>query len=176
MSQSIRARAAFLVFRSTLKNHNVEICLPVKFRLIPFSGFRGVVQISQPIRGRRAIFVFRSARQRQTSLRTLRSCFRSSFFKFRSAVSEEKSRIAPPIRGLTAILVFRLARKKTPQTWWRTLRSSFLSSVIEFHSGVLEEKSKMRKPYDEGRMPGRRTDYRQHMITKVNLSLWLRCT
>ena len=117
MSQSIRARAALLVFRSTLKItiliEDVEICLPVKFLLIPSSGSRGVVKISQPIRGRRAIFVFRSARQRQTSLRTLRSCFRSSFVKFRSAVSEEKSRIAPPIRGLTAILIFRSAPQKT---------------------------------------------------------------
>ena len=47
LSQS-EARAAILFFRSALKNTNlvedVEILLPVKFRWIPFSGFRGEVE------------------------------------------------------------------------------------------------------------------------------------
>ena len=42
---------------------------------------------------RAAILFFRSARKTQTWYRTLRSCFLSSFIEFRSAVSEEKSKI-----------------------------------------------------------------------------------
>ena len=42
---------------------------------------------------RAAILFFRSARKTQTWKRALRSCFLSSFVEFRSAVSEEKSKM-----------------------------------------------------------------------------------
>ena len=48
MSQPIRGQGGHLVFPIGPKNTNlvvdVEILLPVKFRLIPFSGFRGEVE------------------------------------------------------------------------------------------------------------------------------------
>ena len=47
MTQPIRGQGRHLVFLIGLKNTNlvedVEIFLPVKFHLIPFSGFRGEV-------------------------------------------------------------------------------------------------------------------------------------
>ena len=49
MSQPIRGQGGDLVFPIGPKNTNlvedVEILLPVKFRRIPFSGFRGKVEI-----------------------------------------------------------------------------------------------------------------------------------
>ena len=48
MSQPIRGQGGHLVFPIGPKNKNlvedVEIYLPVKFRQIPFSGFRGEVE------------------------------------------------------------------------------------------------------------------------------------
>ena len=48
MSQPIRRQGGYLVFPIGPKNTNlvedIEILLPVKFRLIPFSGFRGEVE------------------------------------------------------------------------------------------------------------------------------------
>ena len=48
MSQPIRGQGGHFVFPIGPKNTNlvegVEILLPVKFRLIPFSGFRGEVE------------------------------------------------------------------------------------------------------------------------------------
>ena len=43
----------------------------------------------------------------------LRSCFLLSFIKFRSAVSEEKSKMSQPIRGQGGLLVFRSGPKNT---------------------------------------------------------------
>ena len=43
----------------------------------------------------------------------LRSCFLSSFVEFRSAVSEEKSKMSPPIRGQGSHLVFPISPKNT---------------------------------------------------------------
>ena len=80
----------------------------------------------------------------------MRSCFLSSFVKFRSAVSEEKSKMSQPIRGQGGHLVF-FDRPEKTQTWWTTLRSCFLSSFVEFRSAVSEEKSKMSQPIkDQG--------------------------
>ena len=62
---------------------------------------------------RAAILFFRSARKTQTWKRTFRSCFLSSYIKFCSAVSEEKSKISQPIRRQGSHLVFRSARKNT---------------------------------------------------------------
>ena len=43
----------------------------------------------------------------------LRSCFLSSFIKFFSAVSEEKSKMSQPIRGKGGHLVFSIDPKNT---------------------------------------------------------------
>ena len=49
MSQPIKGKGSHLVFTIGLKNTNsvedVDILLPVKFHCIPFSGFRGEVEI-----------------------------------------------------------------------------------------------------------------------------------
>ena len=71
MSQPIRGQGGHFVFLIGPKNTNlvedVEILLPVKFRLIPFSGFRGEVEkcLSES-EARAAILFFRSARKTQT--------------------------------------------------------------------------------------------------------------
>ena len=62
---------------------------------------------------RAAILFFRSARKRQTWLRTLTSCFHPSFVEFLSAVSEEKSKMSQPIRGQGIHLVFPIGPKNT---------------------------------------------------------------
>ena len=56
---------------------------------------------------RAAIFVYLLAQKTQTRYRTLRSSFRSSFVEFRTAVSEEMSKLSQPIRGQGSILIFR---------------------------------------------------------------------
>ena len=153
--------------------------VPVKFRWIPFSGFRGEVeyvsanqklgrpscfsdrpekhklgrghqdlasyqvlfysvqQIQRRSRkclsrseARAAILFFRSAWKTQTSERTLRSCFLSSFVEFRAAVSEEKSKMSQPIRSQGGHLVFQKPEKH--KLGKSTLRSCFLSSFISF--------------------------------------------
>ena len=53
-----------------------------------------------------AILFFRLARKTQSRYRTLRSCFLSSFVKFRSAISEEKSKMSQPIRGQSEAILF----------------------------------------------------------------------
>ena len=60
---------------------------------------------------RAEILFFRSARKTQTWLRRLSSCFLSSFVEFRSAVSEEKSKMSQPIRGQGGHLVFPIGHK-----------------------------------------------------------------
>ena len=62
---------------------------------------------------RAAILFFRSARKTQTWKRILISCFLSSFVEFRSAVSEEKSKMSQPIRGQGGHLVFPIGPKNT---------------------------------------------------------------
>ena len=59
------------------------------------------------------IFVYWLARKTQTLWRMWRSCFLSSFIDFRSAVSEEKSKMSQLIRGQGGHLVFRSTPKNT---------------------------------------------------------------
>ena len=75
----------------------------------------------------------------------MRSCFLSSFVEFRSAVSEEKSKMSQPIRSQGGHLVFPIGPEKH-KLGRGTLRSYFLSSFVEFRSAVTEEKSKMSRP------------------------------
>ena len=62
---------------------------------------------------RAAILFFRLARNTQTWLRTLRSCFLLSFVEFQSAVSEEKSKMSQPIKVQGGHLVFPISPKNT---------------------------------------------------------------
>ena len=59
------------------------------------------------------IFVCWSARKTQTRKRIWRSCFLSRFVEFRSAVSEEKSKMSQPIRGQGGHLVSPIGPKNT---------------------------------------------------------------
>ena len=118
MSQPIRGQGGHLVFPIGPKNTNlvedVEILLPVKFCLIPFSGFRGEVEnVSANQRpGRPSCFSDRPEKHK-LGKRTLRSCFPSSFVEFLSAVSEEMSKMPQPIRGQGSHLVFPIGPKNT---------------------------------------------------------------
>ena len=124
---------------------DIEILLPVKFHKIPFSGFRGEVEIvsANQKSGRPSCFSDRPEKHKlgrghwylascQVSLNSVQRFQRRS----RKCFSQSEAR--------SAILFFRSARKT--QTWYRTLRSFFLSSFVEFRSVVSEEKSKMSQP------------------------------
>ena len=65
---------------------------------------------------------------------TLRSCFQSSFVEFRSAVSEEKSKMYRPIRGQGAILFLWSAQKhKLGRGRWDLASCQvLLNSVLQF--------------------------------------------
>ena len=62
MSQTIRGQGGHLVFPIGKKKTNlvedVEISLPVNFREIPFSGFRGEVENVSAVRGQGSHLVF----------------------------------------------------------------------------------------------------------------------
>ena len=62
---------------------------------------------------RAAILFFWSARKTQTWKRTSTTCFLSTYFEFRSAVSEKKSKMSQPIRGQGGHLVFPIRPKNT---------------------------------------------------------------
>ena len=112
------SQGGHLVFSICPKNINlvedVEILLPVKFHLIPFSSFRGEVKKSlSQSEARTAILFFWSAWKTQTWWRTLRSCFLSSFVECHSVVSEEKSKMSQPIISQGGHLVFPISLKNT---------------------------------------------------------------
>ena len=120
MSQPIRGQGGHLVFLIGPKNTNlvedVEILLPVKFRWIPFSGFRGEVQnVSANQRpGRPSCFSDRPEKHKLGRGRwDLASCQVSLNFvqrfqrRSRKCLSESEAR--------AAILFFQSARKT--QTW-----------------------------------------------------------
>ena len=118
MSQPIRGQGGHLVFTIGPKNTNlvegVEILLPVKFRWIPFSGFRGEVEnVSSNQRpGRPSCFSDRPEKHKLGRGHwDLASCQR--FVEFRSAVSEQKLKMSQPIRGQGGHLVFPIGPKNT---------------------------------------------------------------
>ena len=117
LSQS-EARAAILFFRSARKTNlveDIEILLPVKFRWIPFSGFRGEVEnVSANQRpGRPSCFSDRSKKHECVKgLWDFASC--PIYVVFRSAVLE-KSNMSQPIRGQGGHLGFPIGPKT--QTW-----------------------------------------------------------
>ena len=149
MSQPIRGQGGHFVFLISPKNTNlvegVEILLPIKFRWIPISGFRGEVEnVSANQRpGRPFSFSDRPQKHKlgrrrwdlascQVSLNSVQRLQRRSW----KCLSQSEAR--------AAILFFWSAQKT--QTWKRALRSCFLSSFAEFRSVVSEEKSKMSQP------------------------------
>ena len=149
MSHPIRGQGGHIVFSISPKNTNLveglEILLPIKFRWIPFSGFRGEVKnVSANQRpGRPFCFSDRPEKHKlgrrrwdlascQVSLNSVQRLQRRSW----KCLSQSEAR--------AAILFFWSARKT--QTWQRALRSCFLSSFVEFRSVVSEEKSKMSQP------------------------------
>ena len=118
MSQPIRGQGGHLVFPIGSKNTNLvegfKILLPVKFRWIPFSGFRGKVEnVSANQRpGRPSCFSDRPEKHKlgrgHWDLDSL-----SSFVEFRLAVSDERSKMSQPIRGQGGHLVFHIGPKNT---------------------------------------------------------------
>ena len=71
--------------------------------------------MSQPIRGQGGHLVFPIG-PKSTKLvedMTLRSCFLLCFVEFRSAVSEEKTKMSQPIRGQGSHHVFPTGQKNT---------------------------------------------------------------
>ena len=67
--------------------------------------------MSQRIRGRGGHNIFLIGTKTQTWERTLKSCFLSSVVEFRSAVSEEKSKMSQSIRDQSGHLVFPIGPK-----------------------------------------------------------------
>ena len=96
MPQPIRGQGGYLVFPIGPKKKNleedVEILHPVKFRWIPFSGFRGEVENVSANQRPGRTSCFSDWPEKKTWKRTLKSCFLSSFVEFLSVVSEENSK------------------------------------------------------------------------------------
>ena len=67
------------------------------------------------------------------------------FVEFRSAVSEEKSKMSQPIRGQGSHLVFRIGTKNTNLVEDVEILLP-VACFVEFRSAVSEEKSKMSQP------------------------------
>ena len=89
-------------------------CFLWSFCWIPFSSFRGEVEnVSANQRPGRPSCFSDPPKKHKTWLRTLWSCFLSSFVQFRSAVSEEKSKMSQPIRVQGGHLVFPISPKNT---------------------------------------------------------------
>ena len=116
MSQPIRHQKGHPVFPIGQKNTNlvddVEILLPVKFRWILFSRFRGEVEnVSANQRpGRPSCFSEQLEKQKLGRRRLDLASYQFSLF--RSAVSE-KSKMSQPIRGQGGHLVFTIRPKNT---------------------------------------------------------------
>ena len=136
------------VFPIGTKNTNlvedVEILLPVKFRWILLSGFRGEVEnVSANQRpGRPSCFSDRPEKHKLGRGRwDLASCQVSlnSVHQF-----QRRSRKCLSQSEAGAAILFFWSSRKT-QTWKMTLRSCFLSS-FELNSAVSEEKLKMSQP------------------------------
>ena len=156
-SQS-EARATILFFSNMLQKRKlvegIEIFLTVKFRLNSVQWFwREVENLSANHRpGGHLVFRIGPTNTLGRGVRTLRSCFLSSFVEFRSVVSVERSKMSQLIRDQDSRLVFPIVPKT--QTWYRRLRSCFLSRFVEFRSAVKEEKSKMFQPiWGSGGLP-----------------------
>ena len=100
-----------------MKNTNlvedVEILLPVKFRWIPFSFFRGEVEnVSANQRPGRPS-CFSDLHEKHKLGRGTEILLLSSFVEFRSAFSEEKSKMSQPIGDQGGHLVFAIGPKNT---------------------------------------------------------------
>ena len=149
MSQPIRGQGGHLVFTIHPKNTNliedVKILLPVKFRWIPFSDFRGEVE-NDWTNQRPGCSCFFSIGPKNTILVEdivilLPAKFRwIPFCGFRGEVENVSANQRPGRQSC----FFRSAGKT--QTKQRTSRLCFLLSFVRFCLAVIEEKSKMSKP------------------------------
>ena len=150
MSKPIRGQDGHLVFPIGPKNTNliedIEILLPVKFRWIPWSSFRGEVEyVSANQRpGRPSCFSDQPEKHKlgrgcwdlascQVSLNSVQPFQRSS----RKCLSQSEAR--------AVILFFRSAQKKTTNLI-EDIEIYFLSSFVEFRAAVSEEKTNMSQP------------------------------
>ena len=136
MSQPIRGQGSHLVFPISPKNTNlvegVEILLPVKFCWIPFSGFREEIEnVSANQRPERSSCF--SDRPEKHKLGRGRWDFASCqvSFEFRSAVSEEKSKMwkfTPDGRTDDRL---RTDGRTTDGALWQQLTRAFGSSELK---------------------------------------------
>ena len=69
--------------------------------------------MSQQIRGQGGYLVFPIGPKNTNLVEGIENCFLSKFVEFRSAVSEEKSKMSQPIRGRGGHLVFPIGPKYT---------------------------------------------------------------
>ena len=119
MSQPIRGQGGHLVFpigpKKTHLAEDIEILFPVKFCWIPFSCFRWEVEnvTANQRQGRPSCFSDRPEKHKLGRGRWDLSCFLSSFVEFRSAVSEEKSKMSQQIKDQGRHLVFPIGPKNT---------------------------------------------------------------
>ena len=118
MSQPIRGQGGHPFVPIGPKNtklvEDIDILLPVKFRWILFSGFRGEVEnVSTNQRtGRPSCFCDRPEKN-TNFVEDIEIIFLSSFVGFCSALSEEKSKMSQPIRGQSGHLVVPIGPKYT---------------------------------------------------------------
>ena len=118
MSQQIRGQGGHFVFPIGPKKHKLGrgrwdlASCQVSLNSVQRFQRRSRKCLSQS-ETRAAILFFRSARKTQTWLRAFISWFLSSFVEFRSAVSEEKSKMSRPIIGQGGHLVFPIGPKNT---------------------------------------------------------------
>ena len=128
MYQQIRNKGGHLVFLINPRNTNlvedIEILLPVKFPRIPFSGSRGEVEnvsVNQkpgghpdfPIDPKKTNFIEDTEILLPVKFRwNLWSSFKDEVVEFRSAVSEENSKMSQPIKGKGGHFVFPIGQKK----------------------------------------------------------------
>ena len=95
--------------KNTNLSEDIAILLPVNCRWIPFSSFKEEVENQRP--GRSSCFSDRPKKSNYDE--DVTSWFLSSFIVFRSAVSEEKSKMPQQIRGQADHLVFLILPRNT---------------------------------------------------------------
>ena len=117
MSKPIRSQGGHLFFRSSWKNTNlveeVEILLPIKFRWILFSGFRGEVEnvLANQRPGRPSCFSDRPEKHKLGRGRWDLAYYQVSLNSVQRFQRSQKC--LSQSEAMAAILFFRSARKKT---------------------------------------------------------------
>ena len=180
MSKPIRGQGGHLVFPIGPKNtnlvENIEILLPLKFRWIPFNGLRGEVgNVSANQRpGRPSCF---SIGPKNTNLvedieilLPVKFCW-IPFRGFRGEVENVSANQRP---GRPSCFSDRPEKHKLGRRRWDLASCKVsLNSVQRFQR---RSRKCEKLTTTDGRTDGRTTDDGQRKITKVHLSLRLRCT